>query len=126
MAACDDFCLECLYLLVLLQSHKLTVTYGPFDQNLIECYELQFCIYLIRGVLLCPYNVLDQAIKHCNSIWSPLTRLVSFNWLASACLQTARSTPSLEGKQRSAFHALHVQHDILVVVFKGGKWLNIV
>lgn len=117
-SVCDDFCLVCFHLLFLLQSHEPTVAYGPFNQNLIKYYDFLLYIYLIRGVLLCPYNVLDQAIKHCNGIWSYLTRLVSFNWLASACLQMPRSTLSFEGKQHSAFHALHVQHHILVLVFK--------
>lgn len=125
-SACDDFCLECAHLF-LSQSRELNVAYIHFNQ----CYDRILCIYLIMDVWLCPYNVLDQAIKHHDSIWSHLTRLVSFNWLALACLQTPRPTLSLEGKQCRALHALHVQHYTFILPklndasFSGIKWLNI-
>lgn len=114
-SACNDFCLE--FYLFLSQSPELNVADSPFNQNFITRYDFLLCIYLIRGVLLRPYNVLDQPIKHCNSIWSHLTRLVSFNWLASACLQMLRPTPSFERKQHCDLHALHVQHDAFFLVF---------
>lgn len=92
-SASGDFCLECAHLF-LSQSHELHVAYDPFDQNRIRRYDCLLCIYLIMDVLLCPDNVLDQAIKHRDSTWPHLTRLVAFNWLALACLQTPRPTLS--------------------------------
>lgn len=129
-SVCDGFCLECAHLF-LSQSRQLNVAYIHINQNLIRCYDCLLCIYLIMDVWLCPYNVLDQAIKPRDSIWSNLTRLVSFNWLALACLQTPRLTLSLEGKQCRALHALHVQHYTIILPklndasFSGRKWLNI-
>lgn len=110
-SVCDDFCLECAHLF-LSQSHELNVAYIHFNQNLIRCYDCLLCIYLIMDVWLCPSNVLDQAIKHHDSIWSHLTRLVSFKWLALACLLTPRLTLSLEGKH-SVVLSMHCTCNII-------------
>lgn len=101
--ACHDFCL------FFLQFYELNILYSPFNQDPISGYDHPIThLFLIRGVLLSAGNI--QAIRHCGSIWAHLSKLVSFNWLASVCLQTLRPTPAQVQKEKNEQSPRHVLH----------------